>query len=86
MNIITSTRGKPYNEFVAEMLDKFEEHDIKGLAIVALTDDENFECYWRMSLADKCRVRDAVNFDIIDEFISVNADRYSEILNDEKDV
>lgn len=83
MNIITSTKNSPYNEFFADGLDKFEEYDIKGIAIVALTDKETLTGYWNMSLADISRAKSELELDIIDRFIINNADRYSEILDEE---
>lgn len=79
MNIITSTKNSPYNEFLAESLDKFEKYDIKGIAIVALTDKETLTGYWDMSLADMSKAKSEIEFDIIDRYFTENADRYEEI-------
>lgn len=79
MNIITSTKNSLYNEFLAESLDKFEKYDIKGIAIVALTDKETFTGYWDMSLADMSKAKSEIEFDIIDRYFTENADRYEEI-------
>lgn len=76
MNIITSTKNSPYNEFLAESLDKY---DIKGIAIVALTDKETLTGYWDMSLADMSKAKSEIEFDIIDRCFTENADRYEEI-------
>lgn len=79
MNIITSTKNSPYNEFLAESFDKFEKYDIKGIAIVALTDKETLTGYWDMSLADMSKAKSEIEFDIIDRYFTENADRYEEI-------
>lgn len=76
MNIIISAKNCPYNEFLTEVLDKFEEYDIKGIAVVALTDEETLTGYWNMSLADKSKAKSEIEFDIIDKFVTDNVDRY----------
>lgn len=76
MNIIISTKNCPYNEFLTEGLDKFEEYDIKGIAVVALTDEETLTGYWNMSLADVSKAKSEIEFDIIDKFVTNKVDRY----------
>lgn len=66
----------PYNEFLVEGLDKSEEHDIKGIAVVALTDKETLTGYWNMSLTDMSKAKSEIEFDIIDKFVTDNVDRY----------
>ena len=78
MNIIASTSKQPYVEFVADMLNRFEKYNINGIAIVALTDKDNLTAYWNMDLYDKTTAKTELEFDCIDAFIKINADRYSE--------
>ncbi len=78
MNIITSTSSKPYNEFFMETLNEFEKYNVRALAVIALTDDTQqvLTGYHNMSLLDKQLAKDNLEFDIIDEFLRNNADRY----------
>lgn len=84
MNIITSTSAQPYNEWVVEALNRFEKYHVKGIAIVALT-DENYTLtgYWNMTLHDKICAKEEINFDTIDEFVKNNAERYGFAAEDE---
>lgn len=85
MNIITSTGNKPYNEFFTEALDYMEKYDIKGIALIILTDndDQMLSGYWSMNLIDKQVAKSQIELDIIDEFIKNNSDRYGLDLADE---
>lgn len=40
MNIITSTSAQPYNEWIADALNRFEKYHVKGIAVVALTEED----------------------------------------------
>ncbi len=81
MNIIASTSKQPYVEFIAEVLNEFEQHNICGIAVVALCDDCNLTGYWNMSLNKKEMAKTEINHDCIDELIKNNADRYSQIFD-----
>lgn len=85
MNIITSTGNKPYNEFFTEALDYMEKYDIKGIALIILTDnyDKMLSGYWSMNLIDKQVAKSQIELDIIDEFIKNNSNRYGLDLADE---
>lgn len=76
MNILISTNQPDYNSFVLDVLNLFEKYNIKGIAIVAITDTENLTGYWKMSLYDKIIAENEIKFDVMDEFIKNNADRY----------
>ena len=76
MNIIISDNKKEYSMFLAEVMNVFEDYEIKGIAIVAITPEENLTGYWNMSLKDKLTAENEIRFDNIDEFIKNNIDRY----------
>ena len=82
MNLIISNRNQDYQKFIAEALNTFEDYNIKGLAIVALTDNENLTGYWNMELKDKLTAENEIRFDVLDDFITVNKDRYFECEED----
>ena len=79
--IIISNKDKKYHEFVLEMLEALEEYDVKGIAVVALTDSDNISGYWNMNLYDKIKAKTEIEFDCIDNFIKTNKERY---LNEEE--
>lgn len=87
MNIITSTSSKPYNEFFMETLNEFEKYNVRALAVIALTDDTQqvLTGYHNMSLLDKQIAKDNLEFDIIDEFLRNNADRYGIEMGEDED-
>lgn len=85
MNIIASTSKQPYTQFVAEMLNTLEQYNVKGIAVVVLADNENLSGYWNMSLYDKSRAKNEIEFDCIDEFIKTNIDRYINHYNESED-
>ncbi len=76
MNVIVSTSEQPYTQFMAEAMNTFEDYNIKGIAIVALTDGDTLTGYWNMNLDDRAKVKAEVEFDCIDEFMKRNIDRY----------
>lgn len=76
MNIITSTKNSPYNEFILDMLNKLEQVHVNGIAVVVLTDNENMTGYWNMDTNDLAVAKTELEFDTIDRFIMVNSDRY----------
>ena len=79
MNAIVSDKeNQEYTGFIVETLNTFESHNIKGIAIVALTDDETLTGYWNMSLRDKATAENEIRYDVLDEFILNNKDRYAE--------
>ena len=79
MTYLVSDKDTPYTKFMAETLDEFAKHDIKGLAVVALVDG-NYELtgYWNMDLRDKLQAESAVRFDVLDAFLLSNSGRYCE--------
>ena len=74
--IISDKQQQEYAGFMAETLSLFENHDIKGVAIVALTDEETLTGYWNMCLKDKSIAESEIRYDVIDSFLLVNKDRY----------
>lgn len=76
MNIITSTKNSPYNEFILDLLNKLEQVHVNGIAVVILTDNENMTGYWNMNTNDLAIAKTELEFDMIDRFIMVNSDRY----------
>ena len=76
MNIITSTKNSPYNEFILDLLNKLEQVHVNGIAVVILTDNENMTGYWNMDTNDLAVAKTELEFDTIDRFIMVNSDRY----------
>ena len=80
MIAIISDKQQPYQKFMLEALKLFEQHNIKGIAIVALCDEDNKEFsldnYWNMSLRDKEHAESCIRYDAIDQVIMANADRY----------
>lgn len=76
MNIITSTKNSPYNDFILDMLNKLEQVHVNGIAVVILTDNENMTGYWNMNTNDLAIAKTELEFDTIDRFIMVNSDRY----------
>lgn len=78
MNIIVSDKKQDYVEFMTKALNTFQKYPVKGIAIVALCDEENITGYWNMSLHDKLTAENELRFDVIDEFIQTNKERYIE--------
>lgn len=76
MNIITSTKNSPYNDFILDMLNKLEQVHVNGIAVVILTDNENMTGYWNMNMNDLAMAKTELECDMIDRFIMVNSDRY----------
>ncbi len=86
MNIIASTSKKPYTEFIADALNKAEPYNVKGIAVVILTDTENLTGYWNMDLSDKIRAKSELEYDTMDDFIMANIDRYGDAyINNEEE-
>lgn len=78
MNLIISDNQKDYSQFLLELMNVLEEYEVKGIAVVALTPNENLTGYWNMDLKDKLTAENEIRFDNIDEFIRVNFDRYEQ--------
>lgn len=77
MNVIISDKKQQgYEGFIAETLNTFEQYNIKGIAVVALTDTETLTGYWNMSLKDKVTAETEIRYDVLDSFIMANKDRY----------
>ena len=74
--IISDKQQQEYAGFMAETLSLFESHDIKGIAIVALTGEETLTGYWNMCLKDKSIAESEIRYDVIDGLILANKDRY----------
>lgn len=53
---------------MAKALSTFEDYNIKGIAIVALADNENLTGYWHMDLGNKITAETEIRFDVLDEF------------------
>ena len=61
------------NDFINQI--NFE--NVDKLAVVAFKKDGTVECgYFNMTLRDKTEVKQQIEFDIIDDFIRINGDRY----------
>lgn len=78
LNLIISDNQKDYSQFLLEPMNVLEEYEVKGIAVVALTPNENLTGYWNMDLKDKLTAENEIRFDNIDEFIRVNFDRYEQ--------
>lgn len=76
--IISDKQQQEYTGFMAETLTLFEQENIKGIAIVALTDNETLTGYWNMNLKDKATAENEIRYDVIDQLIMANKDRYFE--------
>ena len=76
MVIIMSDKQQDYHAFMVETLQMFEEHNIKGLAIVALTDEETLTGYWEMDLKQRADAEIAIRYDVVDGLIMANRDKY----------
>ena len=77
MNILISDNPKDYNGFMAKVLEALEDSPPSGLAVVAIAKSgEIMTGYWNMSLKDKLTAESHIRFDVLDEFINNNADRY----------
>lgn len=76
MIFIMSDKQQDYQAFMAETLQTLADYNIRGVAIVALTDDETLTGYWNMSLRDKSQAETEIRCDVIDGLIMANKDRY----------
>ena len=77
MVYLVSDKSTDYTKFLAETIEEFTKHNIKGIAIVGIT-DSNYELtgYWNMKLRDKLQAENAVRFDAFDDFLKSNSGRY----------
>lgn len=81
MAIIIDNKHQDYHVFIAKALEMFKDYNVKGIAIVALTDSvEALSGYWNMDVGDKVRAETHIRFDAIDGFIQANKERYEEVL------
>lgn len=83
--IISDTQPKEYSGWLTESLEALEDVEVKGLALIALVNDENasaYTAYWHMNLADKAQAEQHLHYDVMDTFISANINRW---LNPEDD-
>lgn len=76
--IIITDVPKDYTSFLSEAINFISENDVKGIALVAVTEEDNLTSYWNMSLRDKERAEMAIRHDVTDQFIMANIDRYKE--------
>ena len=77
MVYLVSDKSTDYAKFLAETIDEFAKHDIKGIAIVGITNDTyELTGYWNMKLRDKLQAENAVRFDTFDDFLKSNSGRY----------
>lgn len=61
----------------ADFLNKIDFENVDKLAVVAFKKDGTVECgYFNMTLRDKADAKQQIEFDILDDFIRVNGDRY----------
>lgn len=75
-SMIFTTEPKGYTAFLTETIEAFSKSNIKGIAIVALTGNENITGYWNMSLQDKVIAENEIRYDVVDGLIMANRDRY----------
>ena len=75
--LIITSEQKEYIEFLAKSIDNILKYNVKGIAMVVLTDTDNLTGYWNMELKDKAMVESEIRYDVMDEFILNNLDRYS---------
>lgn len=79
MTVIVSDTPKDYNSFLMEIANTLDQNPPKGMAVVSICEDGNTVCgYWNMSLKDKITAEAHLRFDVMDEFIKNNIDRYKE--------
>lgn len=74
--IVSDKEKRDNTNFMAEAIQRLYEHEVKGIAIIALCDDENLTGYWNMTLKDKREAETEIRFDVIDEFIKANRELY----------
>jgi len=84
--IITDKQQLEYSEWLAQSIEEMQKHNVRGIAIVALCDDENITGYWNMSQRDKAMAETEIRYDVIDGFINANTARYFDIDDDCNDV
>lgn len=72
--IISDKEKQEYSDFMAETLETFSKHNVKGIAIVALCDEVNLTGYWNMPLRDKAQAENEIRYDVIDSLIMANKD------------
>lgn len=77
MNTILSSSNEEYTKYMAEILNVLDNYTVKGIAVVALTEEtDTITAYWNMDLTDKQIAKEKIGDDCIDEFIRNNSDRY----------
>lgn len=87
MIVIISNKSQKYTDFISEGLNELEKHNVKGIALVAICDDENLTGYWNMNLHKKLTAENEIRFDVMDTFLKANKDRYfseDEVKTDEE--
>lgn len=75
-SVVFSSKQSDYASFINETLDQLEDYNVKGLAVVALTENDDLTAYWHMSVRDKAIAESAIRYDAIDSVILANRDRY----------
>ncbi len=76
MTVITSTEPRDFHGFIVETIDKLEEYQVTGLAIVALTPGESITAYWNLDTSGKAQAEHEIRLDVFDAFLRSNRDRY----------
>jgi hypothetical protein len=85
MVTLISNNPKDYHDFIVDTANGLSEYDISGIAVVALTKDgQGITGYWDMNLREKAEAKNHIEYDVIDEMIMVNRDRYFENQSEEE--
>lgn len=76
--IITDNNDQDFNNFITRAVDDLKNiPKVKCAVIVAMDGEGNtYHCYHNMTLRDRVIAKQEIEFDIIDNFIKVNLDRY----------
>lgn len=74
--IVSDKQNQPYTEFMANTLEAMEGQDVTGIAVVILCKGDTMTGYWNMSLRDKAQAETEIRYDVIDQFILANQERY----------
>ena len=76
--VFISKDKKNYDEWLLETVEVLRKNKIKSIAIVALLKDNTaITGYYNMGINEKVITKNEINFDIIDDFLIANKDRYT---------
>lgn len=85
--IISDKKQIPFSKWLIESLEELQKHNVKGIALVALCEDQNMTGYWNMDQRGRAAAESEIRYDVIDGFIQANLDRYlgGDIEDEEED-